>query len=137
MVSIPTIQYVRGGALAKTGGEEPMHPSLGPRESSSGSQMTRTLVEDRSLQGNFMVTAPVSGLTWTLRRSWRGQGRGAGSHQEEESTWAVLAYKGREQGNRVSMLATMGLFRTGKERGLGRKDDKGQEVGSMNGEPAA
>ena len=66
--------------------------------------MARPLVEDHSLQRPLHAHTPVLELTWTLRRSWRGQGRGAGNHQEEESTWAVLAYKSQEQGKLVSRL---------------------------------
>lgn len=43
-----------------------------------------------------MWTAPAPELTWTSRRSWRGRGKGAGSHQEEGSTRAGLACEGEE-----------------------------------------
>lgn len=43
-----------------------------------------------------MLSAPALGPTWTLRHSWRGQGKDAENHQEGVSTWAVLACEGEE-----------------------------------------
>lgn len=101
---------------------EPGPPRLLPKESCS---MGRN--------GKAARRQPVPGLTWTWRRSWRGQGRGAGSHQEEGSTWAVLACRGQEQGNLVSRLAKTGTFRVEKRGWEERLRDKGQEVGVRTG----
>lgn len=51
-----------------------------------------------SLDCDIMLAAPVLPLTWTLKHSWRGQGKDAGNHQEGGSTWAVLACEGEEGG---------------------------------------
>lgn len=53
-------------------------------------------VTNRQISQHVMLSAPAPGLTWTLRRSWRGQGKDAGNHQEGVSTWAVLACEGEE-----------------------------------------
>lgn len=95
----------------------------------------RTLADHHSRQCHFTLTAPGPGLTWTLRHSWQGQGRGAGSHQEEGSTWAVLACKGHEQGNVVSILAKMRMLRRGGWEE--KRRTKEQEVGSRSWEEAA
>lgn len=115
------------GLLERWEKSEPVPPRLLPKENClvgrNGKNTSRQPFPARPLQAQ-----PVPGLTWTWRRSWRGQGRGAGSHQEEGSTWAVLACRGQEQGNVVSILAKMGK-RVWEER----MRNKGQEIGVRTG----
>lgn len=70
------------------------HQRGGEQRGAAASWVTakRRLCNSQKWQGHQETTIPqVLGLTWTWRRSWRGQGRGAGSRREEGSTWAVLA----------------------------------------------